>query len=74
MLIIEGSGSGKANALLNLNKNKIIDNICLYVKDLNEPKYQFLVKKLEGAGIKHDLKAFIEFSVYMDDVYNNIND
>ena len=33
-----------------------------------------LLKKLEAAGIKHDMKAFIEFSVYMDDVYNNIND
>ena len=32
----------------------------LYVKDLSEPKYQFLIKKCENAGIKHlnDQKAF----------------
>ena len=48
----------------------------LYTKDLNEPKYQFLVKKREDAGIKHlhNPKAFIEHSAYMDDAYNNIID
>ena len=49
MLIIGGSGSGKTNALLNLIKEQdsdnLIDKIYLYAKDLNEPKYQFLVKK-----------------------------
>ena len=80
MLIIGGSGSGKTNALLNLIKEQdsdnLIDKIYLYAKDLNEPKYQFLIKKREGAGIKHsdDPKAFIEYSPYMDDVYNNIDD
>ena len=35
---------------------------------LNEPKYQFLIKKREGAGIKHlkDPKAFIGYSAFMD--------
>ena len=51
MLIIGGSGSGKTNALLNLIKEQdsdnLIDKIYLYAKDLNEPKYQFLVKKRE---------------------------
>ena len=80
MLIIGGSASGKTNALLNLIKendsDNLIDKIYLYAKDLNEPKYQFLIKKREGAGIKHlnDPKAFIEYSAYMDNVYNNIND
>ena len=34
----------------------------LYAKDLNEAKYQFLIKKREDVGIKHfdDSKAFIE--------------
>ena len=39
MLIIEGFGSGKTNALLNLIKEKdsdsLIDKIHLYAKDLN---------------------------------------
>ena len=80
MLIIGGSGSGKTNALLNLVKEQdndiLIDKIYLYAKDLNEPKYQFLIKELEEVGINHlnDPKAFIEYSTYMDDVYNNIND
>ena len=36
----------------------------LYTKDLNEPKYQFLVKKRKYAGIKHlnDPKAFMEYA------------
>ena len=48
----------------------------MYAKDLTEPKYQFLIKKREDAGIKHlnDPKAFIEYSVHMDDVYNNIDE
>ena len=80
MLIIRGSGSGKTNALLNLIKEQdsgnFIDKIYFYAKDLNEPKYQFLIKKREDVGIKHlnDPKACIEYSAYMDDVCNNIND
>ena len=48
MLIIGPSGSGKTNALLNLiqqDNNNLIDKIYLYAKDLEEPKYQFLIKK-----------------------------
>ena len=43
---------------------------------MNEPKYQFLIKKREDVGIKHlnDSKVFMEYSQCMDDVYNNIND
>ena len=62
MLIIGGSGSGKTYALLNLiSQQDNIDKIYLYAKDLNEPKYEFLIKKCEDAGIKHlnDPNAFI---------------
>ena len=49
MLIIGGSGSRKTIALLNLIKEQdsvnLIDKIYLYAKDLNGPKYQFLIKK-----------------------------
>ena len=48
----------------------------MYAKDLNDPKYQFLIKKREDEGIKHinDPKEFIEYSNTMNDVYNNIDD
>ena len=65
ILIIGGSGSGKTNTLLNLiNEQHNIDKIDLYVRDLNKPKYENLIKKRKDAGIKHlnDLNAFIECS------------
>ena len=79
ILIIGGSGSGKTNTLLNLikeqDKHDVIDKIYLYAKDLNEPKYQFLIEKREYAGIKHqnDPTAYFECSDTMDDVYKNID-
>ena len=80
MLIIGGSGSRKTNVLLNLIKehdgSNSIHKIYLHAKDLHEPKYKFLIKICEDAGIKHlhDPKTFIEYSAYMDDVYNNTDD
>ena len=77
ILIVGGSGSEKTNALLNLiNQQEDIEKIYLYAKDLSEPKYEYLIKNCENAGIKHlnDSKAFIECSNTMDDVYENIND
>ena len=77
ILIIGGFGSGKINALLNLiSQQDDIEKIYLYEKDLNEPRYEFLIKKCENAGIKHlnVQKAFIESSNTMDDVYENIHD
>ena len=46
ILIIGGSGSAKTNALLNVIKEQdVIGKIYLYAKDLNEPKYEILIKK-----------------------------
>ena len=63
ILAIGGSGSGKVNALFNLiKKQQDIDKIYLHAKDLSEPKFEFLIKKREDAGIKHlnDSNEFIE--------------
>ena len=48
----------------------------MYAKDLEEPKYQPLIKKRENAGIKNlnDPNTFIVYSNTMDDVSNNIYD
>ena len=77
ILIAGGSGLGKTNALLNLiNNQPDIDKIYLYAKDLYETKYQYLIKKSEKVGVNHfnDLKAFMEYSNDMQDVYKNIED
>ena len=63
--------------MLNLiNEQRDIDKLYLYAKDLSEPKYEYLIKNRENAGIKHvnDGNAFIECSNTMDDVYKSIND
>ena len=68
----------KTNYLLNAIQkgNNIIDKIYLYAKDLEEPKYQLLIKKREQAGIKNlnDKNGIIEYSNSMDDIYDNIED
>ena len=71
-----GSGSGKANALLDLiNEQNHIDEIYLYARDLNEPRYEYLIKKRENVGIKHvnNSNAFIEGSSTMDDNIHDYN-
>ena len=77
-LMIGPSGSGKTDYLVNSiqKDNNIIDKIYLYAKDLEEPKYQFLIVKREKAGLEHlkDPAAFIEHSNSMDNIYNNIED
>ena len=76
ILIIGGSGSGKTNVLLNLIENQPdIDKIYLYPKNPYEAKYQYLIHKREGVSINHfnDPKAFIEYSNYMHNVYENIS-
>ena len=76
MLIIGPSGSGKTNTLLHLINNfHLIDKIFLHAKDTDKKKYQFLINKREQAGIKklNDPHAFIEYSNYMNDVLDDIN-
>ena len=79
-MINDGSGSGKTNTLLNLiNEQHDIDNIYLYARELNEPKYKILMikkRKRKDGEIKHlnDQNAFIECSNTMADVYENIHD
>ena len=76
MLIIRPSGSGKTNTLLHLINNlHTIDKIYLYAKDINEPKYEYLINKREQAGIKSlkDPHAFIEYSDDMNGVLDDIN-
>ena len=48
----------------------------MYTRDLNKPKYEYLIKKRKDVGIKYlnNLQAFIECSNIMDDVYENIYD
>ena len=68
MSIIGGFGSEKTKGLLNLineqeeDNDELIDKIYLYSEEVNETKYQFLIKKREDAGIKYlnDPKAFID--------------
>ena len=77
ILIIWGFRSGKTNALLNfINNQPDIDKIYLYAKDPYEAKYQYLISKHEKVGLDHfnDLKAFIEYSNDMHDVYKNIEE
>ena len=80
MLILGPSGSDKTNLLLHLiDKLHPLDKIYLYAKDLFEPKYEYLINKInkkEQVRIKmlQNAKAFIEYSDDMNDVFENIND
>ena len=57
-----------------VSRQRNIDKIYSNAKDPYEPKYQLLINKREGVGLKHcnDLKAFIEYSNTIDDIYENI--
>ena len=77
VFIVGGSGSGKANALLNLiNNQPDIDEIYLYSKDPYKAKHQNLINKREKVGLDHfeDPKASIEYSNDVQGVYKNIED
>ena len=77
ILIIGGSGSWKANTLLNLvNNHPDTDKIYLYAKDPYGAKYQLLINTRERKELKHfdDTKSFIEYSNDMQDVYKIINE
>ena len=77
-LIIGPSGSDKTNYIINSiqRDNNIIDKIYLYAKDLEEPKYKFLIDEREQAGINfnNDPTAFIKYSNSMDDIFPQIED
>ena len=72
-----GSGSGKINTSRNLIKQQnnddynILNEIYSYVKDSNEAKYQYLIKKHEKISLEdhEDPKALIEYSNNLQDVY-----
>ena len=53
-----------------------IDKIYLYAKDPYEAKYQFVIKKRKNTGLKdfNDSNVFIEYSNYMDNIYENIEE
>ena len=55
-MIVSGSGSGKTNTLLILIKEQdyhdVINKTYSYARDLSEPKYEYLIKKCEDAGIE----------------------
>ena len=66
ILIIGGSGSWKANALLNLiNNQPDIDKLYLYAKDPYQDKYQFLIKKRENIALKHVMIPMLLLSILM---------
>ena len=73
ILIINASGSGKIDALINLiNEQDYIDKIYFYAKDLSE--YEIFIKKRKDVGIKHlnDPNAFTECFNTMDDILMRI--
>ena len=76
-MIIKYSGSGKRNALLNLISHQPdIETIYLYAKDSHEAKYQLLINRSKGVGLRryNDSKAFIEYSNDKDDIHGNIEE
>ena len=74
ILIIGGSGSGKANALINHEPDIYV--IYLYAKDPCKAKCKFLFNKRESTGLNYvnDSNDFVECSNDMDDIYKNIED
>ena len=50
--------------------------IYLYVKNPHETKYQLLINQIEAVGLKefNNHRAFIEYSVDMDDIYEKIEE
>ena len=78
ILMIDGLGSSKTNALLNLIKHQRpdIEKIYLYVKDPFKSKYQWLINRREKVRIKKlkHPKALTEYSQTIDDAYKNLED
>ena len=83
ILLIEGSGSGKTNALLNLIQQEdddddysIIGKIYLFGKGPYKIKHQYFIKQTWKSGPENmkERKAFIELSNNMHDIYKNIEE
>ena len=77
ILVIGGSGSGKANALLILEIHQPdIKDIYSYDKESHKTRSQLSINKQKSAGLKHfnDPKAFIEYSNDIDDISKNIKE
>ena len=72
-LIVNGSGSRKTNALLNLINHESDIFIC---KRSIRSKYQLLFNKIEHSGINflNDTKGFIEYSNDMNDIYKKVEE
>ena len=78
IFIIDDSGLGKTNVLLNLVKHQELDigRIYLYVKDPCKWKYQLIINGREKLGIENlkNPKAVVDYSRLIDDVYENLKD
>ena len=58
--------TGKANALLNLiHSQPYIDETYLYAKDPYEAKYQCLINKSEGTGLKRFIRLKFSLNTQM---------
>ena len=74
ILLVGGSGSGKAKSLFNLiSLQPDTDKIYLYSKDPQET-YELLINKRGSSGLKHfnDSKVIIEYPY--DNIYKNIEE
>ena len=74
ILLVGGSGSGKAKSLFNLiSLQPDTDKIYLYSKDPYET-YELLINKRGSSGLKHfnDSKVIIEYPY--DNIYKNIEE
>ena len=76
ILIIDGSGSGKTNVLLNLIKHHgpDVDKVYLYFKDPFESKYHINSLSIEQKKQVLNPSAFIVYSQTIDDAYENLEE
>ena len=75
MLICGGSGSGKTNLLLHILKEPLIyyDKLYIYAKNLEQTKYQELIKCLSKIAHKHKI-ALDEILEYSNDDIINVSE
>ena len=75
MLLIGGSGCGKAKALLYLISHQPdVDKIFSKIKDPYKAKYQLLIRKCKDIVLKqcNDSRAFIKYSNDMDENHEKL--